>query len=111
MIINISVEQIEDQSPVITLPEGVTARISISNNNGIPTTLVLNAPTGYYSYQWTIEGVGDNETISLGTGSSCTVVTTNERYNSVGKHAVYLVIYKTNGSAPFSKTIFVEIVE
>jgi hypothetical protein len=114
VIINITVEQIEDGTPDIKPPEGVELKISISGSNGIPTSLTLNAPAGYFNYEWTIEGVGNDELITLATGSSAstaTVVTDNPRYNSVGKHAVYLVVYKTNGGAPYSKTIFIEIVE
>jgi uncharacterized repeat protein (TIGR02543 family) len=100
-IITITVEQIEDHTPDI---DGGTIF-----RGGFPNTRNLIAPDGYDSYEWSIEGIGTYAgLITLSESYSCIVSAEAKEYNSPGKHAVYLVVYK-NG-IPYSKTIWVTIV-
>jgi uncharacterized repeat protein (TIGR02543 family) len=81
--------------------------------NGSPTSIEFeykDADTGSYTCEWTIDGVGAYAgLIPLTTGSSYTVSATDPRYNSPGKHPVYLKVVK-NG-VPYKKAIWVEIVD
>jgi uncharacterized protein YjdB len=99
-IIDITVNDIEDGTPVITIPQGQET-ISQSGT-GHSKTLVLNAPTGYSSYEWRIDGVGAGAAVT-GSGATFTVEADNTNYNSIGKHIVYLVVKR--GTVPYSKTI------
>jgi uncharacterized repeat protein (TIGR02543 family) len=108
--LTITAEEIEDLT-FETIDNGRV--ISRSGTGGYETTLVLNAPTGYTRYEWSIGGVDANaRKVPLSTdpsASSVTVDASDMRYNSIGRHAVYLVVYK--GDVPYSKTIMVSIVE
>jgi uncharacterized repeat protein (TIGR02543 family) len=104
-VISIKVEDIENLTPDII---GGTS-ISRSGNG----TIRLEAPTGYDKYEWSIEGVDINAgKISLSDdhlANSVTVRADNIEYNSRGKHAVYLIVWKNN--VPYSKTIWITIEE
>jgi uncharacterized repeat protein (TIGR02543 family) len=102
-VITITIDQIENEDEAITISGGTTISLS-----GAIKTLTLNAPTGYTSYEWKIDGVGAfaGEPIT-GTGNTFTVEATNIKYNSIGTHTVYLVVLK--GAVRYSKTILITI--
>jgi formylglycine-generating enzyme required for sulfatase activity len=79
--------------------------------NGNPTSISFAyMDTGSYTCEWTIDGVGAYAgLITLSKNSSCTVYATDTKYNSLGKHAVYLTVVKDG--VPYKKTIWVTIVE
>jgi hypothetical protein len=103
-IINITFEQIKD---IADITGGTIYRTGGENR---PTSLTLNAPTGYTNYVWTIDGVGANPSpITLSTNYTATVSANNVNYNSVGNHPVYLFV--TIDGVSYNKTIMVRIVE
>jgi hypothetical protein len=104
--ITITVEQITDLS-LDEIEGGTISR----GGEGYPETITfeLENPGSYDSYTWSIDGVGRYAGITItGSGSSFTVDAADARYNSSGRHAVYLLVYKDG--VPYSKTIWVEIV-
>jgi hypothetical protein len=104
--ITISVEQITDINPSITIPGGgIIYRITQSPN---AITFTLSNPTDYDagSIKWTLPGVGDGQTVT-GTGATFEVSANNPNYNSVGPHTITLVV-RIEG-APYSKVIDFEI--
>jgi uncharacterized repeat protein (TIGR02543 family) len=103
----ITVEQITDLS-FDDIEGGIISR----SGNSYPTsTRIEYIDTGTYTCEWTIGGVGAYAhlgLITLSAANSCTVDATDPRYNSLGTHAVYLIVYKDG--VPYSKTIWVTIV-
>jgi uncharacterized repeat protein (TIGR02543 family) len=104
--LNINVEQITD----VTLNNIEGGTISRSGeNNAKP--LNLENPELYDSFEWSIERVGvyavDGPITS--NESSFIINAGNIEYNTLGKHAVYLLVYMDG--VPYSKTIMIEITE
>jgi uncharacterized repeat protein (TIGR02543 family) len=109
-VINITVEDIEDIAF-----DNITSRTLSRSGTNNTVTFNLISPGLYESYQWTIEGINANaENYPItSTDSWFTVDADDPRYNSSGKHAVYLEVrLKAEGvpeGVPYSKTIWVMI--
>jgi uncharacterized repeat protein (TIGR02543 family) len=106
-VITITVVQIEDQKF-----DNITGgTISRSGEKGPKTiTFKLDDPDLYTEYEWSINGVGSYAgTAITGNGSTFTIFADDIQYNSLGKHAVYLTVWK--GGVPYNKTILVTIEE
>jgi hypothetical protein len=104
--ITITVDQMTDINPSITLPNG-----GVISKSGAPTsiTLTLANPEAYDagSIKWTIPAMGAGQSVT-GTGNSFIVDASDANYNSIGGHTITLVV-KIDG-APYSKVIDFEVV-
>jgi uncharacterized repeat protein (TIGR02543 family) len=100
IFIEIDVEIIKD----ITFTDIEGGTIHRDSDNGAQT--IDLEYTGPGSCTWSIKEVGTNITITE-SGNTFTVDATDTRYNSLGRHAVYLVVWIDD--VPYSKTIWVMI--
>jgi hypothetical protein len=99
--IDITFEEITD---IPDIDGGTIYRTGTKNS----ITFTLDNPSLYTNPVWTIERVGLTP-FELSTTYSCIVNATTTAYNSLGRHAVYLLVYKDG--VPYNKTIWVTIVE
>ena len=104
-IITITLAQITDAAPTITVPT-----LSRTGQDGKLKSITLDVSgNGFTNVQWKITGTGLTGSGLTGTGDTFTLNATDDRYNQIGDHHLTLIVYKDG--VPYNKTIIFTIVE